>query len=46
MNGKKVVTQTISGNSVSINTSGWKRGLYAAQVSVGKEVLTEKVIVK
>ena len=46
MNGEKVVTQNVSGNSVSINISGWKRGLYAARVTVGKEVLTEKVVVK
>jgi len=46
MNGEKVVTQNVSGNSVSINISGWKRGLYAARVTIGKEVLTEKVVVR
>ena len=46
MSGKNVVTQNVSGNSVSINTSGWKRGLYAARITIGKEVLTEKVVVK
>jgi hypothetical protein len=27
-------------------TSGWKRGLYAIRVTVGKEVLAEKVQIK
>ncbi|MBO7047148.1 MAG: T9SS type A sorting domain-containing protein [Prevotella sp.] len=44
--GEKVVTQNVSGNYISLNTSGWKRGLYAVCVTVGKEILTEKVIVK
>ena len=46
MNGEKVVTQIISDNYVSVNTSGWKRGLYAVRATIGKEVLTEKIQVK
>lgn len=26
--------------------SGWKRGLYAARAIIGKEILTEKVVLK
>ena len=44
--GNKKYTQTISGNSVSLNTSGWKQGLYAVRVTIGKEVLTEKIQIK
>lgn len=46
MNGEKVATQNVSSNSVSLNTSGWKRGLYAARAIIGKEILTEKVVLK
>lgn len=35
-----------SGRSVSINTSGWKKGLYAARATIDKEVLTEKIQVR
>lgn len=44
--GDKIVTQNVSGRSVSINTSGWKKGLYAARATIDKEVLTEKIQVK
>lgn len=36
----------VSGKSVSINTSGWKKGLYAARATIGEEVLTEKIQVR
>ena len=45
-NGEKVVTQNVSGKSISLNTSGWKRGIYAVRATIGKEVLTEKIQVK
>ena len=44
--GEKAITKTVTGNSVSLNTSGWKQGLYAVRVTIGKEVLTEKIQVK
>ena len=46
VNGEKVITQNVSGNSISLNTSGWKRGLYAVRATIDKEVLIEKVVVK
>ena len=45
-NGEKIVTREVSGNSASINTSGWKRGLYIVCATIGKEVLTEKMQVR
>ena len=30
----------------TINTSGWKTGIYVVQVTIGDEVLTEKIVVK
>ena len=41
--GEKAITKNATGNSVSLNTSGWKQGLYAVRVTIGKEVLTEKI---
>ncbi|MBQ9230037.1 MAG: T9SS type A sorting domain-containing protein [Prevotella sp.] len=46
MTGEKAITKNVTGNSVSLNTSGWKQGLYAVRVTIGKEVLTEKIQVK
>ena len=46
VNGEKVVTRNVSGNCISLNTSGWKRGIYAVRATIGKEVLTEKIQVK
>ena len=42
-NGENMVTKNVSGNSVSLDTSGWKRGLYIARAIIGKEVLTGKI---
>lgn len=46
LNGEKIITQEVFGNTVSLNTSGWKRGLYVVRVTIGKVVLTEKILVK
>ena len=45
-NGEKIITQEVFGNTVSLNTSGWKRGLYIVRATIGKIVLTEKIQVK
>ena len=45
-NGEKIVTQKVSGNFTSLNTSGWNRGLYVVCATIGKEVLSEKVFLK
>lgn len=44
--GKKIATQNILGRSITFNTSGWKRGLYAVRAIVDKEVLTEKIQIR
>ena len=44
--GEKNITKKVSGKSASLNTSGWKSGLYAVRVTVGREVLTEKIQIK
>ena len=44
--GEKAITKNVTGNSVSLNTSGWKQGLYDVRVTIGKEVLTEKIQIK
>lgn len=46
VNGKKVLTQNINGDSVSFDISGWKSGLYAIRAIIGNEELTEKITVR
>ena len=41
--GEKKITQNVLGNTLSLNTSGWKRGLYVARVVVGDKVMKEKI---
>ena len=40
-----VFSQDIIGKSFSINTAGWEFGIYIVRVTVGNEVLSEKVVV-
>ena len=44
--GVVMATQSSTSRSVSISTSTWPKGLYIVKATVGKEELTEKVIVK
>ena len=44
--GEKITTQSVTGSLISLDTSGWKRGVYAVHAIIGKEVLTEKIQVK
>lgn len=44
--GELMATQTSTTRSAIIYTSGWPKGMYAVKVIIGKEVLTEKVLVK
>ena len=46
MTGEKMLEQTISNPSYSINTTGWKAGVYVINAIVGDEVLSEKIVVK
>ena len=43
---EKIVSKRMFGHSVTLNTTGWKRGIYVAHLTIGKEVLTEKFYVK
>lgn len=44
--GQLMATQSSTSRSETISTAGWPKGIYIVKVTVGKEVLTEKVIVK
>ena len=44
--GQLMATQSSTSRSETISTAGWPKGIYIVKVTVGKEVLTEKVFVK
>ena len=44
--GEKVFGKEIEGTSFTIDTTGWKPGVYVVRAVIGDEVLNEKVIVK
>ena len=44
--GEKVFGKEIEGTSFTIDTTGWKPGVYVVRAIIGDEVLNEKVIVK
>ncbi len=44
--GVQMASLSSTNRSVSISTSGWPKGIYIVKVTIGKEVYTEKVIVK
>lgn len=44
--GMVMATRSSTSRSVSIPTSAWPKGLYIVKATIGKEELTEKVIVK
>ena len=44
--GQLMATQSSASRSESISTVGWPKGVYVVKVTIGKEELTEKVIVK
>ena len=44
--GELMTTRSSTSRSATINTAGWPKGMYVVRVTVGKEVLTEKVVVK
>lgn len=43
--GALIATQSSVSRSTTIATSGWPKGIYVVKATIGKEVLTEKVIV-
>ena len=44
--GEKMICQNMTESSCSIDTKGWKRGVYVVRVVIGDEVLSEKFIIK
>jgi hypothetical protein len=44
--GALMATRSSTSRSSTISTIGWPKGIYIVKVTIGKEVLTEKVIVK
>ena len=44
--GQLMTVQSSTSRSESISTAGWPKGIYIVKVTIGKEVLTEKVVVK
>ena len=44
--GALVATQSSASRSTTIATSGWPKGIYVVKVTIDKEVLTEKIIMK
>ena len=45
-NWREMNTQSPTSRSEIISTIGWPRGIYIVKATIGKEELTEKVIVK
>ena len=44
--GELKATRNSTSRSETISTAGWPKGIYIVKVTIGKDVLTEKVIVK
>ena len=44
--GELMATQSSTSRSATISTLGWPKGIYIIKITIGKEVLTEKFIVK
>ena len=43
--GEKVFSQEVDGTTFTIDTTGWKPGVYVVRAVIGDEVLNEKVVV-
>lgn len=46
MQSLKTKTQKLKGDKQTINTTGWKDGVYIVRVKIGKEIISEKLVVK
>jgi hypothetical protein len=42
----KAKVQKIKGNKQTLNTSGWKEGVYIVRAIIGKDVISGKLVVK
>ena len=43
--GRVMATRSSASRSETISTAGWPKGIYIVKVTIGKEELTEKVLV-
>lgn len=46
MQSLKTKTQKLKGDKQTIDTIGWKDGVYIVRVKIGKEIISEKLVVK
>ena len=44
--GEKVFSQEVDGTNYTIDTTGWRPGVYVVRAIIGDEVLNEKIVVK
>lgn len=44
--GEKVFCQEVEGSDFTVDTTGWKPGIYIVRATIGDEILNEKVTVK
>lgn len=45
MTGELMTTRNSTSRTLTVSTAGWAKGMYVVNVTVGKEVLTRKVVV-
>jgi hypothetical protein len=46
MQSLKTKNQKLKGDKQTINTTGWKDGVYIVRVKIGNEIISEKLVVK
>ena len=46
MTGELMTTSNATSRSSTVSTAGWPKGMYVVRVTIGNEVLTEKVVIK
>ena len=46
LTGELMTTQNSSSRSSTVSTAGWPKGMYVVRVTIGNEVLTDKVVIK
>ncbi|MBR6945207.1 MAG: T9SS type A sorting domain-containing protein [Prevotella sp.] len=42
---KPLISKVVRGNSTSVNTTGWQKGLYVIKANLKGNTLTEKIII-
>lgn len=46
LTGERLLNKTITGPSIKLDTTGWETGVYVIKVTIGDEMLSEKVFIK